>query len=172
MNAMKKGLLVALIHILLVSTLGAKLLYDRATRPRVWVETMSYDPSLPIRGRYVALRAVVETDIKPPSDSDKTAGWYPARTVRLEARNGKLFALKDETGNVSIMWQRGRDGKWVSTLYEPSLFFIPEHVTDPSWRQAGERLWFEATIPKKGSPRPIRLAVSKPDGTFTPLDLR
>jgi len=56
------------------------------------------------------------------------------------------------------------------TLGETLAFFIPEHVPDPSRRAAGEELWVEATLPKKGPLRPIRLAVKK-DGHFTVLDL-
>jgi len=33
-------------------------------------------------------------------------------------------------------------------------------------------LWVEATIPKKGAPRPIRLGVSKNNGPIEPLNLR
>jgi hypothetical protein len=51
-------------------------------------------------------------------------------------------------------------------------FFIPEHVPDPSRRPPGEQLWIEATIPKKGIPRPIRLGVRKGSGQIVPLDLR
>ena len=47
-------------------------------------------------------------------------------------------------------------------------FFIPEHVPDPSFRAPGEELWAEVTLPRKGAPRPIRLAVKK-DGVLTPL---
>ena len=47
-------------------------------------------------------------------------------------------------------------------------FFIPEHVPDPSFRAPGEELWAEVTLPRKGPPRPIRLAVKK-DGVLTPL---
>jgi hypothetical protein len=54
----------------------------------------------------------------------------------------------------------------------PALaFFIPEHVADPSRRPAGEELWVEVTVPRRGSPRPIRLGVKK-DGVLTPLALR
>ena len=34
-----KGLVVAAVQVGLVASLGAKLLYDRVTRPRVWVLT-------------------------------------------------------------------------------------------------------------------------------------
>jgi len=52
---------------------------------------------------------------------------------------------------------------------ERLAFFIPEHVPDPSIRPAGEELWAEVTLPRKGPPRPIRLAVKK-DGVLTPLE--
>ena len=170
---MKKGLIVAVIHILIVCSLGAKLLIDRATRPRVWVQTVSYDPDLPIRGRYVALRARMETDVPPPpANEPQNRFWYPMSKVRLEVVDGKLFGVKDNDGSVEMTWMRDPDGRWVAITYEPSLFFIAEHASDPSFRRNGEQLWFEATIPKKGPPRPIRLGVSKPDGKFQPLDTK
>lgn len=55
-------------------------------------------------------------------------------------------------------------------LGDSLAFFIPEHVPDPSIRAAGESLWVEVTLPKKGPLRPIRLAV-KTDGKFTVLNL-
>ncbi len=175
MKSMQKGLIVALIHLALVCSLGAKLLYDRATRPRIWVRSFSYDPNLPIRGRYVALRAVVETDLPAP-EPQKTPQVYPGwQRARLEVRNGKLYAVKDDNGSVDInSWNLVRNGRGEVTtaVSEPSLFFIPDTAKDPTWLKPGETLWFEATIPKKGPPRPIRLAVSKADGTFTPLDLK
>jgi hypothetical protein len=51
---------------------------------------------------------------------------------------------------------------------EQLAFFIPEHVPDPSIRPVGEELWAEVTLPARGAPRPIRLAVKK-DGVLTPL---
>ena len=52
----RRGLLVAAVHVALVASLGAKLLYDRATLPRQWFHVLPVDPDLPIRGRYVRLR--------------------------------------------------------------------------------------------------------------------
>lgn len=57
----------------------------------------------------------------------------------------------------------------VQETNERLAFFIPEHVPDPSIRPAGEELWAEVTLPRKGPPRPIRLAVKK-DGVLTPLE--
>ena len=59
MNRIAKAITVAAIHAALVASLGAKLLYDRSTRPRVWVRTAPYDPSTPIRGRYVSLQLMI-----------------------------------------------------------------------------------------------------------------
>src|SRR5450755_939996 len=59
MKPMTKAIVVALIQVLIVSSLGAKLLYDRRTRPQAWFKTQRYDPNLPIRGRYVSLQVEV-----------------------------------------------------------------------------------------------------------------
>jgi hypothetical protein len=53
---------------------------------------------------------------------------------------------------------------------EPAVFFIPEHVPDPSRRPPGEELWVEVSLPNSGPPRPVRLGVKK-NGVLTPLDL-
>jgi hypothetical protein len=58
-----------------------------------------------------------------------------------------------------------------AVLSEPVDYFLPEHAIDPSRRQPGEELWVEVTVPPKGPPRPIRLAVKK-GGTFTPLEIK
>ena len=60
MNSMARAIAVALIQATLVCSLGANLLYDRATCPRVWVKAAPYDPTLPIRGRYLSLILVPE----------------------------------------------------------------------------------------------------------------
>lgn len=52
MKPMTKAIIVALIQATLVCSLGAKLLYDRTTRPRAWFRAERFDPNLPIRGRY------------------------------------------------------------------------------------------------------------------------
>ena len=70
-STMRKGLIVAVLHVAIVSSLGAKLLVDRATRPRVWVRAAPFDPDLPIRGRYVRLRIV------PDPSTDFPAGDRP-----------------------------------------------------------------------------------------------
>ena len=174
MTPLIKGLIIAALHVGLVASLGAKLLYDRATRPRVWALTAPYDPNLPIRGRYVSLQLVVEprgiTDTKPGT------AWGPPQAVILRIEREKLVAeamprqpIYDPSElHVQLV---NRFGEKLALLDRPIAFFIPEHIADPSRRPSGESLWVEVTILKKGPPRPIRLAVKKGDGAITPLDL-
>ena len=64
MKPFHKGLLLAAIHLAMVLSLGAKLLIDRATLPRVWVRIAPYNP-LPPRGRYVNFRLQIDS-VRPP----------------------------------------------------------------------------------------------------------
>jgi len=160
---LKKGLAVAAIHLALVGSLGAKLLVDRATRPRVWARTGPVDPDDPIRGRYVRLSVEGEIDAGP-------AG-IDAPYVTLSA-NGQALVVTPTTENTGLSARvTQRDARRVAILDQPLAFFIPEHVPDPSRRGPGEELWVEVTLPKHGAPRPIRLAVKK-EGVLTPLPLR
>ena len=163
-TAMRKGLILAAIHLALVGSLGAKLLIDRATRPRVWARTAPVDPNLPIRGRYVRLRVDGRAS-GAPSES------WESEPVTLRADNGVLvFDRVDESAGSGLRARTTgtRDGERVAQLNQALAFFIPEHVPDPSRRAPGEELWVEVTLPKAGPPRPIRLGVKK-DGVLTPL---
>lgn len=169
-----KGLLVAVLNVGLVLSLGAKLLYDRATRPRVWALVAPYDPNLPIRGRYVSLQLVVEP--RGFKESKPGPGWQPPQSVALRVEGDRLVAEANPpereftpTGlHVRFVQRQGRK---LALLDRPVAYFIPEHAPDPSRRLPGEELWVEVTIPKKGPPRPIRLGVKKGDGPIVPLEL-
>jgi hypothetical protein len=118
MTLTRKGLILAAFQCLLALSVSGKLLYDRSTCPRVWVKTAQWDPNLPIRGRYLALRLTPELG----------APWY-----------GETY------------------GQMV-------LFFVPEHTLPFETQRGatgGPELWAEVTIPRKGPPRPIRLALKK-----------
>ena len=174
MKPLVKGFIIAAVHVGLVTSLGAKLLYDRSTRPRVWALTAPYDPSLPIRGRYVSLQLVVEP--RGVADPKPRPSFVPPQAVILRVEREKLVAeaTPQQPGydpselHVQLVERRGEK---LAILVQPVAFFIPEHVPDPSRRPAGEELWAEVTIPKKGPPRPIRLGVKKGDGAIAPLDL-
>ena len=127
MTLTRKGLILAAFQCLLALSLSGKLLYDRATCPRVWVKTAQRDPNLPIRGRYLALRLAPERDAK----------WYR------------------ETNGAAV------------------LFFVPEHTLPFETVRRGSEapeLWAEVTIPHKGPPRPIRLAIKKA-GQMEPIEI-
>lgn len=165
MNARRAGIVLAAVQVLLIGTLGLKLLVDRARLPRGWARTLPFDPDLPIRGRYVRLRLEV------PLAGDfagARAGEY--RRVRLGTQGDRLQGVLEAEAPLRVRLDSTAAGL-VAGLDEPVAFFIPEHVPDPSLRPTGEELWAEVTIPRRGPPRPIRLAVRR-DGTLTPLDLR
>jgi hypothetical protein len=153
-----KGFAVALVQVAMILSIGAKLAIDRASLPHLWVQTAPYDPNLPIRGRYVSLLVMAEAQ---GFTGDAVYG-----SARLRVEGNKLIAQLADDGNVAVTVSGNR-----ARLTQPVAFFIPEHVPDPSWRQPGEELWVEVTIPKKGPPRPIQLGVKK-NGVLTPLDLR
>jgi hypothetical protein len=163
MTNLRKGLIVAIAQMGLVASLGGKLLVDRARLPRVWIRTVPVDPSLPVRGRYVRLSAVV-------------AAAQGARFEQycvyshLRAEEGRLVAVPTHRGDGEcVMTQELPQGTFL-VLQDPIAFFIPEHAPDPSRRASGEELWVEATVPRKGPPRPIRLGVKK-GGILVPLAL-
>ena len=162
----RRGLIVAALHVAIVVSLGAKLLIDRTVRPRVWARTGPVDPNLPIRGRYVQLRL----------EASPEAGWTvpaPPGSVEVELReeNGRLVARPSPRGTDLYAGALDRDGQRLVALDRPLAYFIPEHVPDPSIRPAGEELWVEVTLPRRGLPRPIRLGVKK-DGALTPLEFQ
>ena len=163
MTARRAGLALALVHVLLVGTLGLKLLSDRARLPRAWARTVPFDPDLPIRGRYVRLRLEVPLE---PNDTVR-AGEY--RRIRLRTEGDRLQGALDDAGPVGVRLD-SVSGGLVAGLVEPVAFFIPEHIPDPSIRPTGEELWAEVTVPPRGPPRPIRLGVRR-EGHLTPLDI-
>ena len=165
MTARRAGIALAIVQVLLVGTLGLKLLADRARLPRAWARTLPFDPNLPIRGRYVRLR--LEVPLADGSDAAR-AGEY--RKVRLQAAGDRLEGVLEDDGPVRVRLDSTADGL-VAGLDHPVAFFIPEHIPDPSLRSSGEELWAEVTVPGRGPPRPIRLGVRR-DGILTPLEIR
>lgn len=156
MSASAKGLLLALIQVALVLSIAGKYYADGTSLPRAWARAAPYDPNLPVRGRYVRLQVEVEA-----------RGIGSLMTVRLSSQDGKLIATA--AGAAGLRVRRLAGNRVV--LAQPVAFFIPEHLSDPSRRAAGEELWVEVSVPKKGPPRPIRLGVKK-DRVFTPLASR
>jgi hypothetical protein len=186
----KKGVLLAVVQVALVASLGAKLKWDRTHLPRVWAKVQTYDPDLPIRGRYLALRLQVKPVRATQHRSGgggALSGWEAVEPKRELKR--LLSDLTESYVNVSLRAEKnelvgevveppqgytvvlrdtaaGREG----FLQEPVLYFLPEHAPDP-WQQArGGELWAEVSVPPNGPPRPIRLAIKHGD-SFTPLEI-
>lgn len=167
----RNGLLVALIHVAIVASLGAKLIVDRALRPRVWARAAPVDPNLPIRGRYVSLRleAAIGVDLNLPAPTSGSDNQSPVLPVALTVRNNQLTAVPTPNGSTTLHARAvQRDGQRIAVLTEPLAYFIPEHAPDPSRRAEGEELWVEVTVPRDGIARPIRLGVKR-NGVLTPL---
>ena len=158
---LRNGLIVAALHVALVASLGAKMLADRAMRPRVWARVAPFDPNLPIRGRYV--RLAIEG-----FGNENVRNVYSGYFQPVVQNNQLVFVPADDSGLYGTV--ENRDGRHVVRLNEALAYFIPEHVPDPSMRAGGEELWVEVTLPRRGAPRPIRLGVMRA-GTLTPLDL-
>ncbi len=172
---MIRGLALAAIHLAIVLSLTAKYAWDRDRLPRAWARALNYNPNLPVRGRYVSLRPVVMLDGDP--------GNVWTTRVELTVRDGRLAAEFKPGGDVMLYGQSRQRGAFVTagpvaaidkdwTLQSPLAFFIPEHAPDPTSLNRGEELWVELSVPPSGAPRPLRLAVKKPDGSFTQLELR
>ena len=179
MNTLTKGIVVAVLHILIVLSLGGKLLYDRANRPRVWVRTGSFDPDLPIRGRYVTLNLQVHAPDLGTPESRAKERMYSMQYVELAVEkdpSGKdqLVAHKsDRSTDLSVtVWRtQPEQASREMLLLSPAVaFFLPEHAEFPHLK-SGEEIWAEVTVPRKGPPRPIQLALKR--GTeWLPLSYR
>ena len=172
MKILYKGLLLALLQIGIVSTLGAKLLYDRAHRPRVWIKSAIYDPNLPIRGKYLALNIEVPAEgftggMQTYGSGSKPYEFFSPSRCDLVLRGNQLIAVANEQGEFFANVSR-RNQDVVAVISGEMAYFLPEHKDGPLLRNRGEELWIEATIPRKGPPRPLRLGVKK-DGVLTPF---
>lgn len=177
MKPLTKGIIVALLQILIVCSLGAKLLYDRHTRPQVWFKTARYDPNLPIRGRYLGLqielndpRAPEEVERKFGRSPDRAWMGYAPECGSIVARDGEPAAVFDNSptwdcDNLRFSRWHTADGIEHLRLEEPLLFFIPDTAQDPMGTHTGNEVWVLATIPRKGPPRPIALGIKKPGAT-------
>lgn len=185
MTSRRRAIALLIIQCLLVSSIAAKYLYKRATRPRVWVRVAQYDPQLPMRGRYLALQPLVDACSLPPLNhppndalphGDDTGRRvfrvFVDYRVRLVARDGKLVA-EDARNRLPRT-----DFPWVSpnprtpcdrTPVSQSIdYFVPENARSPLPLTPGQELWTEVTVPPSGPPRPIQLALSD-NGHWRPL---
>ncbi len=186
------SLALLIFQLLLVSSIAAKYLYQRWTCPRVWTRAMAYDPELPMRGRYLSLQLAVD-GCQSTLPSAKLAtfprdfsgavkpGPFVVRPQPVEFRanlkvaNNKLVALRvegqeDPMAGEQISAMPGGPCDQMHLTFGTD-FFVAEHAQSPLPLKPGQELWIEVTIPPKGPPRPIQLAL-KDNGAWKPLTFR
>jgi len=104
MTRRRAGMVLLLAQVALMGSLGLKLVVDRARLPRAWARTLPFDPSTPLRGRYV--RLAVEIPMAAPVSEEAT---YAQAGVRLRQVDGRLVGEIDSTADVPRV-QLGREG--------------------------------------------------------------
>src|SRR5258706_131000 len=96
MSPSRKGIILAVLQLAIVASLAAKYAIDRARFPRVWAQTVAYDPDLPIRGRYLSVRLRVDADrVYGGSELAKRHPgnfWGALPDIYLHAQNRHLLA--------------------------------------------------------------------------------
>jgi hypothetical protein len=190
MKFSKVSIALLIIQIVIVSFVALKYLYQRATCPRVWARAAAYDPSLVMRGRYLSLQLTVDGCSStlpsaknaqfPRNSSGMPVGprfnvnapetvWFQAT---LAVKDNKLIVIRapeseSTTVTQTVAAQPGA-GCDQMRLWNPVDFYISEHADDPTWLKRGQELWIEVTVPPKGPPRPLQLAL-KDNGVWKPL---
>lgn len=183
------SLVILIAQLVLVSSVGGKYLYERWRCPRVWTRASGYDPDLFMRGRYLSLQLMVDgcrstlpsaAQAAFPRDTSGAVkpgqyslGRQPSTfRATLTVEENTLWAMRIATD------ESGSEGLEVSAppaapcramrLDTPVDFYIPELAPDPLPLTKNQELWIEVTVPPKGPPRPIQLAL-KQDGGWRPL---
>jgi len=187
MKLARTSLVLMMVQLALVSSIAAKYLYQRWHCPRVWTRAVSYDPALIMRGRYLAMKLVVDGcgHMPPIGPLVSLSGYNGVKDdtmhvylysgsfhAKLGVENNRLIASWNdaEDSNLQSVVQDHRQGGACDALMleNPLDFYIPEHSVDPTAHLAGKELWVEVTVPPKGPPRPLQLAL-KENGVWKPM---
>ena len=187
------GAVLALIvvQLALASSFAAKYCYQRWTCPRAWTRAAVENPQTPMHGRYMRLRLMVD-GCQSTLPSAKLAtfprdvngavkpGPYVLRpepqpayfNAYLKVVNNKLVAVRvegqeDTAVGEGITAMPGTSCDQMS-LDAPVDFFLAKHTPSPLPLKPGQVLWVEVTVPPKGTPLPMQLAL-KQDGVWKPL---
>jgi hypothetical protein len=173
-RAIRPGLALFFIQLVLVLSIAGKYLYERQTRPRVWVRAAQFDPALPLRGRYLSLQLLVDACGLPREAGSKYPPFYRGPrswqwNVSLVAQNGKLVPMVAPQSRQMLIVNGGRPCDR-ATLSPQAMLFIPDRAEVPLPLKPGQDLWVEVTVPATGPPRPLQIAISSADG-FRPLKL-
>ncbi len=194
MKLAKTSIALLVIQLTIVSLIAAKYLYQRVTCPRVWARTVTYDPVMIMRGRYLSQQLVVDgcqstlpsarLAMMPKNVDGMPVGKrfsvnapgpviFPAQ---IKVENNKLVAIRVPDTDAFSATPPG--SQLVSAtpgsscddlrLETPVDFYIPEHAVVPTTLKRGQEIWMEVTVPSQGPPRPLQLAL-KQDGAWQPL---
>jgi uncharacterized membrane-anchored protein len=186
------SIVVLAVQLALVCSIAAKYLYQRSTCPHVWVRTVAVDPEGVMRGRYLALQLVVDAcqstlpsakmakmphnlEGVPVGNTYRVQSQFPVSfPARLSVQNNKLVAIRiPDSGDPSRgQWIQTQPGLPCDSLYllDSVDFYLPEHAALP-WAASPmsvREIWVEVTVPPKGPPRPIQLAL-KDNGVWKPV---
>jgi hypothetical protein len=185
MKPIRAAAILLIVQLLLVLSIAGKYLYERKTRPRIWVLSSQYDPDMPLRGRYLGLQLTVNGCDLPHDQAHFSEGYkdmhgvvqnpgYWTWPVSLATENGHLVPKLDDhpstPRDVQELTQRGNQSCNQITLPAQVDYFIPDTAKTPFPLKSGQQLWVEVTMPPSGPPRPIQLAISSEAG-FQPLHL-
>lgn len=191
MKSAKSSIILLAIQLALVSSIAAKYFYQRSTCPKAWTRAAAYDPNMVMRGRYLSLRLTVDgcqstlpsalraTFPRNADGTTKPTGFtvndeqFPITfRANLKVEKNKLLAiripeadLRSKGVNVTAMPGSPCDAM---RLQQPVDFYIAEHAADPTALRQGQELWIEVTVPPKGPPRPLQLAL-KDSGAWKTL---
>ena len=140
MTRRNRGLILLAVQVVLVlALLGSTSTNGRFTR-RVWVRTSQVDPSLPLRGRYLALSLAVDACSLPKDKAQVAQGYqgspgYWRWRVRPEASAGKLVptlagdtSRPEDTQDLTL-WQNQTCDR--ATLSDLADYFVGDQAKSP-----------------------------------------
>jgi len=181
---------VLVIQLALVCSIAAKYLYQRWTCPRVWTRTAAFDPELIMRGRYLSLQLTVD-GCRSTLPSGKMAEFprdvngavvncafgireyenmnFPAELKVIDNRLTAIHVRDPQDSRSARMVTAWRATSCDQLrLVDPVNFYIAENARSPLPLPRGAELWIEVTVPPKGPPRPIQLALKQKE-SWQPL---
>jgi len=192
MKLSRASIALLLIQLCIVSSIAAKYLYQRSTCPKVWTRAVAYDPELTMRGRYLSTQLNVDAcgvQLPVATNSRRApaiqfdihgkvveAGRY--LSAQLAVKNGKLTVNKftdddpDDHAGQELLIRDTPETCAQSTLQKAVNLYISESAKSPFPLPKGSELWVEVTVPPKGPPRPIAMAIKDSAGHWQPLNYR
>jgi len=190
MKLAKASLALLVIQLAIVSSIAARYLYQRWRCPRVWTRAAVFDPELPMRGRYLSLHLIADgcqstlpsarhATFPRNTDGVPSGGGYSIDSQQwvsfsadLAVKDNKLIAIRIQNEDKRPTGQMVTAPAGASCtdmqLQDAVNFYLPEHAQAPIAAGPGGELWIEVTVPPKGPPRPLQLAL-KENGVWKPL---